>query len=113
MINKKSIGHTPGPWEPCYHWRHPNCPCGTHRGYVWDSTGDRVIAQMGCDRSDGEQVYDEPGKQEARANAHLIAAAPDLLAACKAALGAFEFNHCINWDDLRRAIEKAEGNADG
>jgi hypothetical protein len=42
------------------------------------------------------------------ANSRLIAAAPDLLAACKAALGAFERNDAINWDDLRMAIEKAE-----
>lgn len=34
---------------------------------------------------------------------------PELLAACKAALGAFERNDCIDWNDLVRAIEKAEG----
>lgn len=45
------------------------------------------------------------------ANSLLIAAAPDLLAGCKAALGAFERNDAINWDDLRLAIEKAEGKA--
>jgi hypothetical protein len=43
-------------------------------------------------------------------DAQLVAAAPDRLEACKAALGAFEHNNAINWDDLRRAIEKAEGN---
>jgi len=43
------------------------------------------------------------------ADAHLISAAPDLLAACKAALGAFEHNHAIDWGDLERAIKKAEG----
>jgi hypothetical protein len=45
------------------------------------------------------------------ADARLIAAAPDLLAACKAALWAFERNDCIDWDDLSRAIRKAEGEA--
>jgi len=42
-------------------------------------------------------------------DAYLIAAGPDLLAACKAALGAFEHNHAIDWADLERAIAKAEG----
>jgi hypothetical protein len=41
--------------------------------------------------------------------ANLIAAAPDLLQACKDALGAFENNNCIDWNDLTRAIAKAEG----
>ncbi len=40
---------------------------------------------------------------------YLIAAAPDLLAACKLALGAFERNDCIDWSDLEKAIAKAEG----
>jgi hypothetical protein len=43
------------------------------------------------------------------ADALLIIAAPDLLAACKAALGAFERADAISWDDLQRAIAKAEG----
>lgn len=42
------------------------------------------------------------------ANAWLIQAAPELLDGCKAALAAFERNDAINWDDLRRAIEKAQ-----
>lgn len=46
--------------------------------------------------------------EECRANARLIAAAPDLLAACKMALGAFEHNHAIDWKILVDAIEKAE-----
>jgi hypothetical protein len=32
----------------------------------------------------------------------------ELLAACKQALGALEENWAINWDDLRRAIDRAE-----
>lgn len=48
-------------------------------------------------------------EDETEANGHLIAAAPDLLAACKSALAAFEHNHAIDWDDLARAIAKAEG----
>lgn len=43
------------------------------------------------------------------ADARLYAAAPDLLSCCKAALGAFERNDAIDWSDLQKAIEKAEG----
>jgi len=49
--------------------------------------------------------------EERAANAAVVEAAPDLLAACKAALGAFEHNWAINWDDLALAIDKAEGKA--
>jgi hypothetical protein len=48
-------------------------------------------------------------KDYAEANARLIAAAPDLLAACKLALGAFERNDAIDWNELAGAIAKAEG----
>ena len=44
-----------------------------------------------------------------QANARLIAAAPDLLAAVKLALNAFEKNWAIDWNELEQAIEKAEG----
>lgn len=42
-------------------------------------------------------------------NARLISAAPDLLAACEAALGAFTNANAIDWSDLERAIAKAKG----
>ena len=38
----------------------------------------------------------------------LLAAAPDLLAACKLALTAFEGNCAIDWAVLENAIAKAE-----
>lgn len=43
------------------------------------------------------------------ANARLIAATPDLYKGCEMALNAFENNWAINWDDLRRALDKARG----
>jgi len=51
---------------------------------------------------------------DAEANARLIAAAPDLLAACRVALGpaahfATEFDDEEPWNALRAAIAKAEG----
>ena len=44
-------------------------------------------------------------------NACLIAAAPDLLAACKALIAerAWESTDCAAWDMVRSAISKAEG----
>lgn len=60
---------------------------------------------------DGKAIQTGGGgcSEETQANARLIAAAPELLDGCKAALAAFERGDAINWDDLHRAIEKAEG----
>lgn len=41
-------------------------------------------------------------------DARLITAAPDLLAACKLALEAFESAHAIDWGIIKAAISKAE-----
>jgi len=45
----------------------------------------------------------------AHPDARLIAAAPEMLAALKMALGAFERNDCIDWSELQVVIAKAEG----
>ena len=90
--------HTPGPWG----WSPTGASLWSHGG--WDSDGLPVLGR--CTEAlidDGEEWDIEP------ADARLIAAAPDLLAACKAALGAFENNNCIDWGDLEKAIAKAEG----
>lgn len=50
-----------------------------------------------------------PPKEEQAGNIALFLAAPELLEACKMALGAFEHNWAIDWDLLQRAIDKAEG----
>lgn len=76
------MSHTPAPW-------------------TWVPADEMIVG------SDDEVVVYE--LNTSAADAQLISAAPDLLAGCKAALGAFENNSAINWDDLRRAIEKAEG----
>lgn len=63
------------------------------------------------DKATGELWFTGPASftaQAARDRRALLAALPDLLAACKAALGAFEHNHAIDWDDLARAIAKVE-----
>ena len=91
--------HTPGPWEAfvkhgviCVHLEKDDSPHLTE-----------VISWQGFDSCDIKS------HDERVANAYLFAAAPDLLAACEMALHAFEDNWAINWDDLRRAIDKAKG----
>jgi hypothetical protein len=46
---------------------------------------------------------------ELRANARLIAAAPELLEVCKAALATFEQGTPIDWRALASAVDNAEG----
>jgi hypothetical protein len=60
-----------------------------------------------------DNVADVVGESdaEAEAYAHLFAAAPQLLSACKAALDEVEQHECVgrlNEERLRRAIAKAE-----
>lgn len=72
--------YTKGKWtvDPTYDW-------------VRDKTG-RVVANC-------------TGHEDQKANAHLIAAAPDLYEACKLAM-----RGAIGWgDDIRTALIKAEG----
>ena len=94
-VNAMTTKHTPGPWTIKHDDCHIYAPCGGHTGLIAGCGG------HSCRRRD---LLDEQ-----RANAKLIAASPELLAACKQALGAFEHNWAINWDDLREAIKKAEG----
>jgi hypothetical protein len=87
---KQTPRHTPGPWElkPV----HGGVP-GRRAIYACNALGEKFICA---------EPYDE-------ANARLIAAAPDLLEACKLALAAFENNWAIDWNVLERAINRAEG----
>ena len=86
--------HTPGPWA-----------------VETDGSWTRVLADS-QPNSPVAIVICEPFTPW-HANARLIAAAPELLKACEQALGAFEHNWAINWDDLARAIAKAKGTATG
>ncbi len=94
---------TPGPWKVVTHY-------GKDR-LINDETGKSFSVVLPDPGSFPEDIICEVWGQEHddAANASLIAAAPELLECCKLALNAFERNDAINWDDLRRAIEKAEG----
>jgi len=84
--------HTPGPWEvDGYRVGHP---VGKH--------GFDLVAR----------ILQTDNATEDAANARLIAAAPDLLAACKAALESDDAPFAISLPletTLREAIAKAEG----
>lgn len=102
--------HTPGPWEP---------DIRLAQAIVVDSKGSAVADIARHEFSDTEQSYSD---ECITANAHLIAAAPDLLSALQQAYNA------IAWDipggglsdqeeeelldTLRAAIAKAEGRAE-
>jgi hypothetical protein len=102
------MSHTPGPWKFDPDAFNTRCGgiCNDYSvGSIRDEREGLFIAKIegGVDFSDSRDAE--------FSNARLIAAAPELLQGCKDALGAFENNNAINWDDLRRAIEKAEGHA--
>ncbi len=98
------MSHKPGPWEAVEHTANFPFPVGVccrvveKGGFTREHTICDITAQ-------GDGKY-EPAVTNA--NARLIAAAPELLAACKLALKAFEKNWAIDWNDLERAIAKAE-----
>lgn len=94
MDNK--IQHTPGPWET-----------SINSEEQWDVCGENA----------GEMIADLLGLDNQEANANLIAASPQMLAACKTALRLFaeifpyedrgEADH-DKINEIREAIAKAE-----
>lgn len=94
--------HTPGPWQE-----------------VTDDDGNEWVVPKGHTPNDMHTYFIgdlESTCSECHANAHLIAAAPDLLEACKAALECLEILDddvdYLSRDEvrqLRAAIKKAEG----
>lgn len=76
-------GHTPGPWSvPDFARPETNCECG----YVLTDGYFGAVATVHAS-GDGEMrlTGDNPKFDEACANARLIASAPELLDACRAA----------------------------
>lgn len=82
--------HTPGPWQ-----------------YHVTVDGDAIVAGGGKVRV-AEALVCDVGYEDERANARLIAAAPDLLAACEAMIGTAK-KAGMNVSAFRAAIAKAKG----
>jgi hypothetical protein len=85
--------HTPGPWHVA--------PIGGDT-YIGINDG-RLIADMRREQCDNPAEL-----AECDANAHLIAAAPDLFAACEAALNGTPFDESYR-DKCKAALAKARG----
>lgn len=94
--------HTPGPWT----WNGKDMPYAD----ITDANGCVVAGVNECDCA-----TDADARREERANARLIASAPDLLAALRttdAAMRAHPGGDCRSAEDIeaaRRAIARAEG----
>lgn len=91
--------HTPGPWrKPLAKEDYAGACVVRDDGYI--------VADCNVFGGDGA-----PSAQECEANARLIRAAPDLLAACKSALERIDgMNEAMGVvDELRAAIAKATG----
>lgn len=85
--------HTPGPW--------------TYGGHLFDS---RIMAEEAPSSWSSRTiaVVDHTEDEMGEANAHLIAAAPDLLAACTHALNALErVAHTVDREELDAVVEVA------
>ena len=103
--------HTPGQWQAC---KDAACPCGA----IWDASGKIHLCTAFDETALGMDAFASDigvSRVERIANARLIAAAPDLLAACKSMLEqaddygglAYEVAH----EAARVAIARAKGEA--
>ena len=96
---EQKAAHTPGPWQ--IEW---NVAQGGEGHYITDSKDmaelSRIAAVLFHDDADGET----------RANARLLAAAPDLLAALIGVVKVAD-RATVEFDAARAAIAKAEGGA--
>ena len=82
----------------------------THTPGPWTAACNDIIATANDGRAFVGRIAGRRIASENDANARLIAAAPDLLTACKAALPSLE--HHVPWHSiLLAAIAKAEGTA--
>ena len=94
---KTETKHTPGPWKVIKHSGNRYCVCSSARNDLGDMIyGSRI--KFNPIISDGSNKF----------NAHLIAAAPELLASLKLALEEGKFLPSIK-DAFERTIAKAEG----
>lgn len=104
--------HTPGPWTLCHHLSSIDndiaCECG-YRGVIY-GPDDKAICQPGHDKGPKGQELTVPERYNREieiANAYLIAAAPDMLAALKEV--ASIKNMPMKIQHINDVIAKAEG----
>ena len=95
-MNDQKTKHTPGPWV----WNGKDMPFAD----VEDARGNVIAGTHECDRHDAHQA-----RAEERANARLIAAAPELLDALRLVLAHDGALTGADWTAIRAAIAKAEG----
>lgn len=108
---------TLGPWELCYHLKSiehdKSCHCG-YRGGI--GNGDYMICEMGSTQIQGEEGLELPrfDRETEIANAHLIAAAPELYGMLSAVLEGFEnYNmeclYKVDKEEIESLLAKARG----
>ncbi len=98
--------HTPGPWEE--HGK-GGCECGLIFGPDGNSNICLVYGPSHLASDDGPDCV--PNRDAQQANARLISAAPDLLAALQAVVAVAD-RKTVEFDMARAAIAKALGDAD-
>lgn len=111
MALKKKAEHTPGPWLMQFPF--------VYKSGDGHLTVCRMQGSGGQYVADCELELDDPRLHEIGANCHLIAAAPDLLAACEAVLACPVGDDAVKRlflrvdgavaDQLRAVIAKAKG----
>jgi len=103
LIGVAMSNHTPGPWER----RKRMVPIIDEKGFTWD--GDYVIWQSDVPLAE-VNCCDGVGEQQARHNASLIAAAPEMLHALEAATHVMPLGE--EYDAVVEAIAKVKGETD-
>lgn len=105
---KEQTNHTPGPWTTFYEGRDNAHPCG------WQDTEIGSLSALAVLRPQ-IAVLTCRDKREQNANARLIAAAPDLLAALKALSPMWDNDsplltvYAAEIESARAAIKRARG----
>jgi hypothetical protein len=119
-MNTEGRKHTPGPWRPG-HLVNDDHSCDCRHIFGND---DRMgcVAEVMVGKDDDQFKAEYPDRDEAKANMHLIAAAPDMLAALQNAKGFLDtpISRRRNAGDsfysetvksINEAISRAEGKA--